>query len=106
MAPRRSVPALVRDRAQGALSTLAFDRVYVDKHWRRRGSNEPDDARVAALERLARIREGLGETAYKILLMAAVEDRTLCDVAKQLGGIDPRTARAWVVTAIRGLAGI
>jgi hypothetical protein len=62
--------------------------------------------RVAALERLARIREGLGETAYKILLMAAVEDRTLCDVAKQLGGIDPRTARAWVVTAIRGLAGI
>jgi hypothetical protein len=48
---------------QGGMQTLNPDRLPLDKHCRGR-RNEPADNQLAALERLAQIRDGLGPVAY------------------------------------------
>ena len=67
---------------------------------------EPGDAQVAALEQLARIRRELGKVAYALVMLVVIEEAKWRTVAKQLGGIDPRTARTWGCAALAGLAAL
>jgi hypothetical protein len=71
-----------------------------------RAPERAERRQLAALEQLARVREDLGAVAYAILVMVVIEDRKWCEIAKQLGGIDAKTAKSWTTVAIRALAAI
>jgi hypothetical protein len=82
----------------------AYDRVYVDQHCRRPGQAEPSDVRLAAIEKLVRIRRTLGPIVFGIAVEVAVHDTCWAQLARKLGGIDPKTARSRGVEAIAVLA--
>jgi hypothetical protein len=89
---------------KGELRGGAFDRVYVDQHCRRPGQGEPTDARLAAVEKLVRIRDTLGPVIFAIVVELAVHDTCWAQLARKLGGIDPKTARSRGIEAIAVLA--
>lgn len=89
---------------RGELRGGAFDGVYTDPHCRRPGQDGPTDARLAAIERLARIRERVGPVIFAIAVEVAVHDTCWAQLARKLGGIDPKTARARGIEAIAVLA--
>lgn len=59
--------------------------------------------RVDAMARLEQVRVGLGTFAMWLLEACLVDDRSWRELGDRLG-IDPKTARAWTITAVRGLA--
>lgn len=89
---------------RGELRGGAFDRVYTDQHCRRPGQDGPTDARLAAIEKLVRIRERVGPVIFAIVVEVAVHDTCWAQLARELGGIDPKTARARGIEAIAVLA--
>jgi hypothetical protein len=89
---------------KGELRGGAYDRVYVDQHCGRPGQAEPTDGRLAAIEKLVRIRRALGPAVFAIVVEVAVRDTCWAQLARKLGGIDPKTARSRGVAAIAALA--
>jgi hypothetical protein len=89
---------------RGELRGAAFDRVYTDQHCRRPGQDGPTDARLAAIEKLVRIRERVGPVVFAIIVEVAVHDTRWAQLARKLGGIDPKTARSRGIEAITVLA--
>ena len=67
------------------------------------GGGQVMAARVDALARLAIVRAELGSFAIELLEVVFVDDRTWSSLGHGLG-IDPRTARAWTIAALRALA--
>lgn len=76
--------------------------VYVDPHCRRRGSEEPSPRRLAALERLAKLRGEFGEVVFSLAVMLVIEDACWAVIGRKFR-VDPKTARAWCVAAIGAL---
>jgi hypothetical protein len=89
---------------KGELRGGVYDRVYVDRHCRRPSQAEPTDIRLAAVEKLARIRETLGPVIFAIVVELAVHDTCWAQLARKLGGIDPKTARSRGIEAMVVLA--
>jgi hypothetical protein len=95
--------ALYERAHQGELAALAPDRVYLDSNCRHPGSGEPSRSRIAALERLARVRGELGEVVYGLMIMVAVHDASWAQIGRRLRA-DPKTARSWAIVALQALA--
>lgn len=88
------------ETAQAAmLPTLRLD----GPHRRHGGSSGPAQPRRAdAMARLEEVRAGLGSFALGLLEACLFGDCTWAWLGQRLG-IDPKTARAWTITAIRAL---
>jgi hypothetical protein len=43
---------------------------------------------------------------FPLLSWVIAEELPWCEIARRFGGIDPKTARAWSVTAIAALAAV
>jgi hypothetical protein len=89
---------------RGELRGGAYDRVYVDQHCRPPGQAGPTEVRLAAVENLGRIRATLGPVIFSIVVELAVHDTCWAQLARKLGGIDPKTARSRGIDAIAVLA--
>ena len=87
---------------QDELAAPGWDRIYLDPECRRRGSGEPSQQRLTAVERLGKVRSALGELAFALLTMTAVEDACWAEIGRRLK-VDPKTARAWAIAAVQAL---
>jgi hypothetical protein len=61
------------------------------------------EADSAALAHSRRVRKGLGDTYYRLLLACIIDDLSWIALGQRLD-VDPRTARAWVIVSIKLLA--
>ena len=95
---------LIYEKAhQGELGTRDLSEgIYIDRNCRRRGSGEPDQQRLVALARLQRVKRELGDVSYRIITWLAVEDFSWAEIGRRLK-VDPKTARAWSLIALRSL---
>jgi hypothetical protein len=66
---------------------------------------EYTEGQLAAVRRLATIREALGAVAVGLIEACVVADMSWCALGRRLG-IDHKTTKKWTVTALNGLVGI
>ena len=87
----------------------AFSGTYPQPQWVRVGSScglGPERGSISRLDALATlhsIRGALGPFACRLLAACAVDDVSWAYLGRALG-IDPKTARAWTIAALRALA--
>jgi hypothetical protein len=94
--------AALHQRAEGTtLRARDPARIRVDGGQPRRG--EPRERQVDALERVARVRQALGETTYALVCAVVIEQHSWTRLGRRLG-VDPRTARGWSMEAIKALS--
>jgi hypothetical protein len=91
------------EHASGDIAASKADATFLDPHCRQRGRGEPAGSRLEAARKLARWRGELGEVAYSLVTMVAIEDACWAAIGRRFT-VDPKTGRAWAITALQALA--
>jgi hypothetical protein len=94
--------------ALGTLLGSNLGRIDTGRPPRRSGRSPQGDrseAQLAAVRRLAGVRDSLGPVAEALLLVCVVEDLSWFAIGRRFG-VDPKTGKAWVLASLRALAAI
>jgi hypothetical protein len=89
----------------GMTSNVASLEAGVISKGRHRRPVEPGTARLDAIERLKRIEQHLSPIVVRLVASCVLEDLGWAQVGRRFG-CTPKTARSWVVAAVRALAAI
>jgi hypothetical protein len=88
---------------RGTLHAAPWDVVRLDRHCRRPPPG-PGEHQLAALRRLAAVRQALG-ALYELLRMAVLEEMSWCEIGRRLD-VHHKTAKDWTCAAIAALAAL
>jgi hypothetical protein len=91
------------EHAAGDIAASQADATFLDPHCRQRGRGEPVGSRLEAARKLARWQGELGAVAYSLVTMVAIEDACWAAIGRRFA-VDPKTGRAWAITALQALA--
>jgi hypothetical protein len=95
---------MLHERAhRGELAAQAWDKIYLDPDCRRLDRAGSDPGRLEAVRTLVALRGELGEVVYTLVTLVAVEDASWAAIGRRFG-VDPKTGRAWAITALQALA--
>jgi hypothetical protein len=81
----------------------AWDAARLDRHCRRPSSG-PGEQQLAALRRLAAIRQALG-VLFVLIEWLVIEEASWCEIGRRLD-VHHATAKTWTLAALAALAGL